>query len=259
MYLDHTLISVFLCSFSARRSANAPSLRDAPRMRLPYGTLRECVRYKNVVHLPENRCKLKSRKTRKHFVMIAIPQEPQKMTIEEYLEWEPQQELRYEYVNGEVFAMTGGTIPHNDIALNFYRALYPHLRARGCRVNVSDVKVQLSPQSPYYYPDVIISCDSQDLNARKFIQNPQIIAEVLSPGTSGKDRGEKFTNYLKMPSLQEYLLIDSEQISVERYCRGEGRMWLYYPYTAGDIITLSSIEFELAIELLYEGVVLEAE
>ena len=191
--------------------------------------------------------------------MIAIPQQPQKMTVEEYLEWEIQQDVRYEYVNGEVFAMTGGTIPHNDIALNFYRALYPHLRSRGCRVNVSDVKVQVSPKSPYYYPDVIVSCDPIDLNARKFIQSPKLIAEVLSPGTSGRDRGEKFKNYLKKPSLQEYILIDSEQIAVERYCRGEGRMWLYYPYTVGDIITLSSIELEFPIEILYEGVVFEVE
>lgn len=191
--------------------------------------------------------------------MIAISQQPQKMTIEEYLEWEPYQDIRYEYVNGEVFAMTGGTIPHNDLALNLYTALRPHLRSRGCRVNVSDVKVQASPKGAYYYPDVIVSCDPQDLNALKFIQNPTIIAEVLSPSTSAKDRSEKFTNYLKIPTLQEYLLIDSEKISVERFCRGEGRMWLYYPYTAGDIITLSSINFEFPIELLYEGVVLESD
>jgi Uma2 family endonuclease len=202
---------------------------------------------------------LKSKQTEKIRAMIAIPQKPEKMTIEEYLEWEPQQDLRYEYFNGEVFAMTGGTIPHNDIALNFYSALRPHLRSRGCRVNVSDVKVQVSSQSPYYYPDVVVSCDPQDINARKFIQNPKIIAEVLSPGTSAKDRGEKFTNYLNMPSLKEYFLINSETISVERYCRGEGRMWLYYPYSTGDIITLSSIEFEIPIELLYEGVVFESE
>ena len=191
--------------------------------------------------------------------MIAIPQQPQKMTVEEYLEWELQQDVRYEYVNGEVFAMTGGTIPHNDIALNFYSVLRPHLRSRGCRVNVADVKVQVSSKSPYYYPDVIVSCDPIDLNARKFIQSPKLIAEVLSPGTSGRDRGEKFKNYLKKPSLQEYILIDSEQIAVERYCRGEGRMWLYYPYTVGDIITLSSIELEFPIEILYEGVVFEVE
>jgi Uma2 family endonuclease len=191
--------------------------------------------------------------------MLAISQLPSKMTIEQYLEWELQQDLRYEYVNGEVFAMTGGTIPHNDIALNLYRTVYPHLRSRGCRANVSDVKVQVSPNSPYYYPDVIVSCDPQDLNARKFIQNPTIIAEVLSPGTSAKDRGEKFTDYQKIPTLQEYLLIDSEKIAVERYFRGEGRMWLYYPYTVGDTIALSSIEFEFEIELLYEGIIFEIE
>ena len=189
--------------------------------------------------------------------MIATPQQLPKMSFEDYLEWESQQEIRYEYVKGEVFAMTGGTIPHNDIALNLYRALYPHLRSRGCRVNVSDVKVQVSPKSIYYYPDVIVSCDPEDLNARKFIQNPKLIVEVLSPGTSAKDRGEKFTYYLTIPSLQEYILIDSETISVERYSRGEGRMWLYYPYQEGDTITLSSIEFEFTIELLYEGIVLE--
>lgn len=191
--------------------------------------------------------------------MIAIPQKTPKMTVQEYFAWEPQQDIRYEYVNGKIFAMTGGTIPHNDIALNLYTALRPHLRSRGCRVNVSDVKVQVTPESPYYYPDLIVSCDPQDLKAHKFIQNPRIIVEVLSPGTSARDRGEKLADYLKMPTLQEYLLIDSEKISVERYSRGEGRMWLYYPYIPGDMIILSSIEFEFPIELLYENVVFAIE
>lgn len=192
-------------------------------------------------------------------MIVATSPQPPKMTIEEYFLWELDQEVRYEYIDGEVFAMTGGSIPHNDIALNLYRALYSHLHPKGCRVNVSDVKVQVTPKSPYFYPDLIVSCDRQDLNARKFMQNPKLIVEVLSPSTSSRDRGEKFRYYLTMPSLQEYLLVDSEKISVERYCRGEGRMWLYYPYTEGDTITLSSIEFALPIELLYEGVGLETE
>jgi Uma2 family endonuclease len=183
-------------------------------------------------------------------------QPPQKMTVEEYLVWELQQDVRYEYVNGEVFAMTSGTIPHNDLALNLYTALRPHLRPRGCRINVSDVKVQVSPNSPYYYPDVIVSCDPRDINARKFIQYPKLIVEVLSPSTEAKDRGEKFIYYQTMPTLQEYVLIDPEQIAVECYRRGEGRMWLYFPYTAGDTIALSSLEFECPIELLYENVTL---
>jgi len=185
--------------------------------------------------------------------MIASPQPP-KMTIEAYLEWEAQQEVRHEYVHGEVIAMTGGTVPHNDIALNLYTALRPHLRSRGCRINVSDVKVQVSPASPYYYPDILVSCDAQDRNARKFIEFPTLIVEVLSPSTEAKDRGEKFLYYQTMPSLQEYVLIDAEKVAVECYRRGEGRMWLYYPYSAGDVLSLHSIEFERPIALLYEGV-----
>jgi Uma2 family endonuclease len=186
--------------------------------------------------------------------MAAPLQQSLKMTIEEYLAWESQQEVRHEYVKGEVFAMTGGTIPHNDIALNVNRALYPHVRSQGCRINVSDVQVQVSPASPYYYPDIIVSCDSQDLNARKLIQSPKLIVEVLSPSTEARDRGEKFGYYQTILSLQEYVLIDSEKIAVEAYRRGEGRMWLYYPYNSGDVISFNSLEFECAIELLYEGV-----
>jgi Uma2 family endonuclease len=89
--------------------------------------------------------------------MIANPYSATLMTAEAYLEWEQHQEIRHEYEQGEVIAMTGGTIPHNDIALNLYRTVYPHIRTRGCRANVADVKVQANSQSAYYYPDVVVS------------------------------------------------------------------------------------------------------
>jgi Uma2 family endonuclease len=181
------------------------------------------------------------------------------MTADEYLLWEPQQDLRYEYVNGQVIAMTGGTIPHNDIALNLYTALRPHLKQQGCRINVADVKVQVSATRLYHYPDLVVSCHPQDLSARKFIQYPKLIVEVLSPGTEAKDRGEKFLSYQMIPTLQEYVLIESERILVECYRRGEGRMWLYYPYRTGDIVQFSSIDFECPIELLYDGISFEQE
>lgn len=186
-------------------------------------------------------------------LMVATPQS-QTMSLEQYLDWEPLQELRYEYVNGEINAMTGGTIPHNDIALNLYRVLYPHLRARGCRINVADVKLQISSSNLYYYPDVIVSCDPRDLTAQTSIQWPTLIIEVLSPRTEAKDRGEKLANYRILPSLQEYILISSDTVSAERYRRGEGRMWLYYPYAAEDTIVLESIEFSCPVELLYENI-----
>jgi Uma2 family endonuclease len=187
--------------------------------------------------------------------MIATPQPPA-MTIETYLDWEPRQELRYEYVNGQVFAMTGGTLPHNDIAINLLTALRPQVRAQGCRINIADAKVNVAPPI-YRYPDLVISCDERDKTALNAIQYPKLIIEVLSPGTEATDRGDKFQEYRTLPSLQEYVLVSSTQIYAEIYRRGEGRMWLYYPYQAGDIIRLESIGFECSIEQIYEDVQLQ--
>ncbi len=199
--------------------------------------------------------------------MIANPQNFQKMTAVQYLEWEAKQELRYEYIDGEILAMTGGTIPHNKISLNFYRTLYPHLRQRGCEAYVSDVKVQDSNNTRYFYPDLVVTCHPDDLKASDFLEYPKIIVEVLSPSTASYDspmetlreRGDKFKYYRQIPTLQEYVLVDSESISVEVYHRGEGKMWLYYAYTAEEAIAFFSIEFECPIEVLYEGVSFEKE
>ena len=191
--------------------------------------------------------------------MIAELQYFPKMTAEEYLEWEAKQEFRHEYIDGEIIAMTGGTIDHTKIYLNFYTALRPHLRQRGCESYVSDVKVQASKNSRYFYPDLVVTCHPDDLKARDFIEHPQVIVEVLSPSTANYDRTKKLKYYRQIPSLQEYVLVDSESISVEVFRRGEGKMWYYYEYGDGDAIALESIEFECAIELLYEGVTLSNE
>jgi Uma2 family endonuclease len=176
------------------------------------------------------------------------------MTAAEYLTWEPQQQIRHEYIDGEIFAMTGGTIPHNDIAINLLTALLPQVRAGGCRINMADVKLCIEENNDYYYPALMVSCHPQDLNARKFIQFPKLIVEVLSPGTADKDRTDKFIAYQRIPTLQEYLLISSEKISVECYRRGEGRMWLYYPFTIGDEIDFASLDISIAIDRLYAGI-----
>lgn len=187
--------------------------------------------------------------------MIAIPQSP-KMSVEAYLAWEPSQELRYEFVNGEVLAMTGGSLPHNDIAINLLIALRPHLRTHGCRINIADAKVNVTP-SIYRYPDLVVSCDDRDKAALNAIRHPKLIIEVLSPGTEALDRGDKFKEYRNLPSLEEYVLISSTQINVEIYRRGEGRLWLYTAYQLGEIIKLESVGFEFPIQLLYEDVALD--
>lgn len=187
--------------------------------------------------------------------MIAVPS-PQPMTVAAYLDWEPRQDLRYEFVNGSVFAMTGGSLPHNDIAINLLTALRPYIRKQGCRINMADAKVSITSQI-YRYPDLAISCDERDKTALDALRYPKLIVEVLSPGTETLDRSDKFKEYRSLPSLEEYVLISSTQVDVEIYRRGEGRLWLYTAYQAGDSITLESIGFECSMELLYEDVVLK--
>lgn len=174
-------------------------------------------------------------------------------TVEEYFAWEPAQDLRYEYLDGELVAMTGGTVPHNDIAINLLFLLRPHIRGVNCRINMADVKVRVSP-TVYFYPDLVVSCDERDRNAIKLIEFPQLIVEVLSPSTEADDRGRKFNQYRTMASLQEYVLISSDQMNVECFRRSEGKHWLYTPYSASDCVTLESVGWSGVIEQIYEDV-----
>ncbi|GAB1538993.1 Uma2 family endonuclease [Scytonema sp. NUACC21] len=178
----------------------------------------------------------------------------QYLSPQEYLEWEERQDMKYEYVNGEVFAMTGGTIPHNDIALNLATALKSYLRGSRCRVNMADAKVGVSENGPFHYPDVVVSCDERDRQAIKFIQNPCLIVEVLSPSTEAYDRGGKFYQYRRIKTLKEYVLIDAEKISVECFRLNENGIWELHPYEEEDEVHLTSIDFHFPISLVYEDV-----
>ena len=183
--------------------------------------------------------------------MIA-QQQPQSMPVAEYLEWEPLQDIRYEFVWGQVYAMTGGSVPHNLIALNLYTAIRGLVRQQGCQAFVADVKLQVNDAGLYRYPDVMVSCDSRDRSNLKMIQYPCLIVEVLSPGTEALDRGRKFAEYRKLPTLQEYLLISADTMGVECFRRQQAGFWLYQPYGEGDIITLESIGFTGPIDLIYD-------
>lgn len=185
--------------------------------------------------------------------MIASPNQNY-MAPQEYLEWEEREEFKYEYVNGEVFAITGGTIPHNDIALNLASALKSHLRGSRCRVNMADVKVCVSEDGLFHYPDVMVSCDERDRQAIKFIQYPCLIVEVLSPSTEGYDRGGKFTHYRRIQTLREYVLIDAEKIGVECFRLNDRGIWELHPYEEGDEVHLTSVDFHFPMSLVYEDV-----
>ncbi len=181
-------------------------------------------------------------------------------TPEEYLAWEREQPIRHEYIDGEVYAMTGGTLPHNDITLNLYSELRPHLRKQGCRINVVAVKVRVSEKGPYFYPDLVVSCDERDRRATEFLQYPKLIVEVLSPSTAGFDRGDKFKFYRRIPTLEEYVLIDSEKVGIDCYRKISGGKWelTAYPDDLGEvenpILELVSLNFQCPLALVYAEV-----
>ena len=188
------------------------------------------------------------------------------MTAAAYLEWEPTQEERYEYWDGEVVAMSGGTRNHNRISGNFFRLLDDALLDRPCDVYIVDVKVQVEPGQKYFYPDVVVTCDDRDDDAQ-FVQFPCLIIEVLSPSTEAIDRGAKFARYRQFRSLQEYVLVQVSQPGVEVFRRNDRGQWVLYEYTLEDSLHLESlakpllgrIDVHIAIADLYRQVEFEVE
>jgi len=189
--------------------------------------------------------------------MVALP-DYILMSAEEYLVWEPTQEQRYEYWDGEVVAMSGGTRNHNRISLNFSKLLDDALAERSCEVYIVDIKVQVEPGQKYFYPDVVVTCDERD-DDPQLVQFPCLIIEVLSPSTEAVDRGKKFAKYRQSPSLQEYVLVQVAQPGVEVFRRNEQGKWVLSEYNLDEILRLESVDVEIAIAHLYRQVQFEAE
>jgi Uma2 family endonuclease len=189
--------------------------------------------------------------------MIAIPENFPRFTPEEYFDWEEQQLERHEYIDGEVYAMSGGTINHGAIALNFGALLKSHMRGRGCKTLNSDCRVSIVGSTKYVYPDLSVTCDERDKTTTQYITYPCLIIEVLSPGTEAYDRGNKFKMYRQNLSLQEYVLVSGEEIEVELFRRSAGDNWQIINYQVGDTVELKSINLSIPIEQIYEDIEFE--
>ena len=187
--------------------------------------------------------------------MIAVP-EFQPLTPQQYFEWEAQQELRYEYFDGNVFAMTGGSLSHGRIGLNVSSLLKSRVQGQGYLVFNSDGKVGISEAGPFTYPDTSVSCDERDRTATEFIQFPCLIVEVLSPSTEAYDRGGKFALYRQLESLQEYVLVGSETKTVEVFRRESNGIWSFIPYAGEDEVEFASVGLTVSIDAIYEDVIL---
>ncbi len=181
--------------------------------------------------------------------MIAIPSG---FSAQEYLALERENATRHEYRQGLVYAMAGGSDDHSRLSINFLMSLHLHLRGSHCQFFSGDVKVNYA-ESFFYYPDAFVTCDPRDREDRYIKRYPKLIAEVLSPSTAIFDRTDKFHDYQKIDTFQEYVLISQNEMRVE--CRfasvNDSGDWQTKIYGKGEQILLESIGLEIAIEDLY--------
>ncbi|PNW29630.1 UNVERIFIED_CONTAM: hypothetical protein BEN50_20775 [Euhalothece sp. KZN 001] len=188
--------------------------------------------------------------------MIAAKDDFPQLTPEEYFAWEEKQLEKHEYIEGEVYAMGGGSINHGRIAIRLTAMFDEHLEGSKCITGNSDIKVNILKTNNYTYPDASVTCDERDQSANQYISYHCLIVEVLSKSTEAYDRGGKFRMYSKNPVLEDYLLVSSTEIAVDLYHKKKTGEWIIVNYQKGDIIELKSIDLSFNIEKIYRGIFL---
>ena len=180
-----------------------------------------------------------------------------KLTVQEYIQQEVESGDKYEYHDGKIYALAGGTLNHGLIGGNAYAELRIQLKAKGsnCLPFNSDVKLFIESTKSFVYPDSMVICgeieeSKQDKNA---ITNPILIIEVLSKSTAEYDRGDKFYLYRQIPSFREYVLIEQKKYVVDVHYKDENSdLWRITRYEGLDKkIRLHSLDIELSMEELY--------
>ena len=168
-------------------------------------------------------------------------------TKDEYLLLEEKADTKHELVNGEIYAMAGAKENHVKITGNIFRNIANHLLESPCDVYSSDMK--LSAGFDCYYPDVFVKCDPDD-NDELVKEKPILIVEVLSESTKHFDRGDKLQNYLRIPSLQEYVLVSQKEIEIWIY-RRRGKKWEMEILKDNDELHFHSVDLTIPVGDLY--------
>ena len=190
--------------------------------------------------------------------MAAQPDTPL-ITVEEYLALlRSSLETKYEYSDGRLYAMAGGTLDHSAIGRNIVAALDDLLEGSPCRVYNSDARVRLSP-TRWVLPDATVTCDERDQGSAEEILSPRIVFEVLSESTEGHDRGRKLQWYRACPSIEEYVLATADRRGVEVFRRRHDvDIWDYVTYGPLDMLELPSVGVRLPVARLYRGTAVPA-
>jgi Uma2 family endonuclease len=178
-------------------------------------------------------------------------------TPEEYLELEEKAEYKSEYRDGEIIPMTGGTTNHNKIAGNFYAYLKFGLKKQNYDVYIGDVRLWIPRYRQHTYPDIMVIQGEPIYTGANTttVMNPLLIAEVLSKSTSNYDQSDKFMYYRSIPEFKEYILINQYQYHVMQYVKTDDGKWIFTELQSeSDILTLETIDFQIALSDLYEQV-----
>lgn len=192
--------------------------------------------------------------------MAVAVKSQQFFTVEEYFALEENADHRSEYFGGEVFAMAGGSVNHNQIAGNLYTSLRGALGRKSCRTFMADMRLFVARYGLYTYPDIMVICGGIDFAPKRTdtVTNPVVLFEVLSPSTEAYDRGKKFEFYRTLPSLRDYVLVDQERVHIEHYRLADNRQWVLTVLDdAGEQLVIESIGAELPLSSIYEQVVWE--
>jgi len=174
------------------------------------------------------------------------------MTEAQYLEFERNSEVRHEFEDGLLWAMAGDKKVNNRIAFDIGQALDPAVLRSGCSIHFSDTRVR-TQRGNFYYPDVVVSCPADtDVYEAQF---PCVIFEILSESTQTRDRTVKFDAYTyTLPSLEQYLLVSSEERKVEVYTRAEGGIWTYQRLDEAGTLQVKCLDTTLTLEQMYRNV-----
>jgi Uma2 family endonuclease len=178
-----------------------------------------------------------------------VSTQPAPLSMAEFLSWEARQEAKHEFVNGQVAAFAGGTLGHTSIAANLIGILYSALRLP-CRVFGSDAMVETDRS--LRYPDVTVTCDPRDTPDARTVRYPLLIVEVISDSSAAADRGEKLEEYTSLPSLREYVLVDSRRRWMQVF-RRDGSTWVMEGPVASGSVDLRSLDVAITINDIYRG------
>ena len=188
-----------------------------------------------------------------------LPASNYRYTVDEYLARELAATERHEFHDGEILAMSGGSMEASLITANFIRRAGNALDGKPCRVFESNLRVRIASQNRYVYPDSLIICGTVEFDPldskRHTILNPKVIIEVLSPSTEAYDRGDKFASYREIRTLEEYVMISQHRANVESWLRQPDGDWSIVCYTEIEATAkIRSLQIEMPMMQIYAGV-----